>query len=166
MEIFSFLAGFAFVLAVGVGLRILIGLKLNLYFLNREQLWAFKDGVPAREAIEQSIIPITAEAKKTSLWRTISKRKWLEDVDVTLLDDHGRSYTYSIGFHPWFRFYVALKQSKDTETALNGSKLQTGRQHPLRTGDVLKVGDRQFSILITPSQISPDLHRELYDPVK
>ena len=166
MEILSFVAGFVIVLGIGVLARLLVGLRLNLYLLNREQLWSFKEGVPSREAVEQSIIPITAEAKKTSLLRTITKRKWVEDVDITLLDDQGRSYTYRIGFHPWFRFHVVLKQAQDADTAVNGLKLKAGRVHPLRTGDVLKVGDRQFAILVTPSPMSPELHRELYEPVR
>lgn len=145
----SFASGLGVALAVGAVIRVLVGMKLNLFLVNHDS--AVKD---------QSLIPVTTEGKKASFLRTLIRRNWKEDVDITLLDYSGHTYHYRIGYHLWWRFYLVMEGDTEGST-LDGRPVHPGKRHLLRTGAKLVTGDRAFYVLVTPNQLRPDMHKEL-----
>jgi len=147
----SFGSGLSVALVIGAIVRILVGMKLNLFLVNHDS--AVKD---------QSLIPVTTEGKKASFFRTLFKGNWREDVDITLLDYSGHTYHYRIGYHLWWRFYLVMEAEQEG-SLLNGKTMRPGKRHLLRTGSKLTTGDRAFFVLVTPNQARLDMHKELYD---
>lgn len=152
--ILPFIGGLLFALAVGAALRILLGMRLNLFLVNHDTAVG-----------DQSVIPITTELKKSSIFRSLRLGNWREDVEITLMDYQNQSFSFRIGFHIWNRFWAELSRS-DGNAKLGHDKLVTGKRMKLRTGARLEIGDRSFFVLVTPQQMSPDLHKDLYEELK
>lgn len=147
----SFGTGLAMALALGSLARVLLGMKLNLFLVNHDS--AVQD---------QTMIPVTTEGKKTSFIRTLLNGLWREDVDITLTDYSSASFRYRVGYHLWWRFYLVMAEGGDG-SAIDGRPVLPGKRYLLRTGARLKVGDRVFYVLVTPTQMKSDLHKELFE---
>lgn len=146
-----FITGLSTALALGAMFRIFYGMRLNLFLVNDDSTVA-----------DQSLIPITTEGKKRSLINTISNGNWREDVDLTLTDYEGHSYAYRVGYHLWNRFYVMFRGTNpNTQTKIDGRLVKPARRYRLRTGQRLQVGDRVFTVLVTTTQMKPEMHHEL-----
>ncbi|MBY0472454.1 hypothetical protein K2X30_14915 [bacterium] len=143
--IFGFLLAFSF----GAVYRILSGMRMNLYLLSPEAKFA-----------DQGIIPISAENKKSSLKKIIEKKKWKEDLEITLMDYQGRSYRYHIQFHLWNRFHMRLVKA-DGPSQINHRKIVQGKRYSLSNGSTLKIGEREFKIAVTAEQLIKPLHTDL-----
>ncbi len=151
--VLPFTAGISCALAMGAGIRVLLGMRLNLFLVNHDST-----------VQDQSVIPITTEFKKASLFRVLKFGNWREDVDITLMDYQDRSYAFRVSFHVWKRFQLQLIRA-DSQVTLSGLKLNEMQTVPARTGAKLEIGDRLFFILVSPKQMGPDLHRDLYREV-
>lgn len=150
--VLPFAAGLVSAFAAGTALRLLGGMRLNLYLVNRDS--------PLRD---QAIIPITEELRRSSLVRSLRQRRWKENVDITLMDYHDQSYTFRIGYDLWKRYYLeVLDEPAGDEAAarINGKPLAPGKRYSLRTGMKLSAGDRLFAVLVTPKSAAPAVHRE------
>lgn len=140
----SFLLGFLLAAGTGLLVRILVGLRLNLFLINHES-----------HLHDQTIIPITTELKKSSLFRVIFNGNWREDVAITLMDDDSNRYEFEVGFHWWKRFFIYLKSTSGSkDPTVDFVPLREGMKMFLRTGQELRVGDRLFVVLVSASQMS------------
>lgn len=153
MEWSRFLTGLGTAIAAGMLVRVLLGMRLNLFFIN-----------PESKIQDQMLIPITTENKKRSILRSLKLGNWRENVDITLLDLEDRPHTFQIGFHIWNRFHLTLLDGPEG-TDLNRRPLRPGKRYKLRTGDKLRVGNRVFTVLVSPGQLKPELHKELWEPI-
>lgn len=157
---FAFSGGFAVALVIGAIARMLLGLKLNLYFIHREP--------GTHKVTSSSLIPITAPNRKSSIVRSLREGRWREDQDLQLGDYQGRHFTFRIGYHFWYRFYLILETPNpkltprgDACVKLGSRTLKQGKRYPLRSGARLQTGDRAFEIHVTPAQLEDKFHREL-----
>jgi hypothetical protein len=137
----SFALGLAAAMLIGAGLKVIFGIKLNLYLLNTDSTIG-----------DQSVVPLTAELKKGSWWRTLRQKKWREDLEITLMDYNGHAFTYKIKYHLWNGFYLKLK-SASGDTTLDALPMITGKNYFLKTGMELFPGDRKFTVLITTAPL-------------
>lgn len=133
----TFCFGFFSALTLGCLLKILIGMRLNLYLIARDS------GV-----VDQNIIPLTSEMKKRSWWKTLRKKQWQEDIDLTLMDYKGRPSHFQITYHPWKGFSLQLLQTK-VDNFLDQDEIFPKISYYLRTGMSLRCGERNFRILIS-----------------
>lgn len=143
-----FLLGVTVALVLGLLTHLLVGMRLNLFFIS-----------PDSPIEDQNLIPITTALKKASFFRSLRKGLWKERIEITLIDYQNRSFTYRIGYRLFRRFFIVLVKG-DGKTSLNDIELQPFRKYSLRTGSILFVGDRQFNILVTPS-LKTDENRPL-----
>ncbi len=157
--------GVLLLLSVGIGLKILFGIRLKLYLVT-DDLGPESD----------RLIPLTADLRKQSLFRTLRKKSWKEDIDLTLSDYQGTQLRLRINYHLWKGFSVSsqplyqhshLASKKGPENGynensddivplffLNNKVITLGRAHYLKSGMNLKVGDKDFKILITPAPLA------------
>jgi hypothetical protein len=145
----SFLFGLSTALVLGGFLRILFGMRLNLYFIN-----------PDSRQLEESLIPLTSELKKRSLLRTLMKRHWKESIEVTLIDDQGRSSVFHLGYHLWRRYYAVL--TNPSRATVNKRPMKKGKKYFLKTGSELSAGDRTFKIVVTPTAVEKMLRQDFH----
>lgn len=114
-------------------IRVFRGLHLNLYFLNVDS------------SIEgQKIIPVNQYRKRKSLF----KKNWNEDLEVTLSDYKGNNYVYEVKYGLWRHYYFSPKDDK-LVSMLNDKKLIKGTEYNLKNGMNLKVGNRNFKVAVT-----------------
>jgi len=121
--------------------KLILAIQFNLYLLNHDSSIG-----------DQSVVPLTAERKKHSWWRTFRQKKWKEDLDITLMDYEGQAFTYQIKYHLWKGFYLILK-SAPSETRLNDKPILANKKYYLRTGMELVPGNRRFTILVTTAPL-------------
>lgn len=144
-----FIGGFGVALVFGAVARILLGMRLHLQLVNADS--------PVRD---QAVIPVTSENKKgLSLLHTLLTGNWREDVEIVLADHANHHYSFIVGYHLWWRFY--LVSHSDNKVLINHKNLKKMKRYYLKTGQFLKVGDRAFTVLITTSDVRPTLHKEL-----
>lgn len=144
-----FVFGFVTALAIGAAVRVLLGMRLNLQLVNMDS--PFKD---------QSIIPVTSENKKSfSLLHTLLTGNWREDIEIVLADNANKHYSFLVGYHWWWRFYIIPLVSEPV--FLNHKKLAVNKKHYVKTGMHLNVGDRAFTVLISTATVRSTLHKEL-----
>lgn len=136
-SIIAFLSGFILSLGFATILKIIFGIKLNLYLVNNDT-----------SIHDQNIIPITIDLKKQSLWRTLLNSQWKEDVELTLVDYKENRFTYCIGYHLLRGYSLKLNEGSG-HSFLNKTHLHPGKLYFLKTGKSLQVGERQFIVLIT-----------------
>ncbi|MGZ3699814.1 MAG: hypothetical protein ACXWPM_08260 [Bdellovibrionota bacterium] len=146
--ILPFVTGFAIALSVGAAFRIIRGMQMNLFLINSDSPMA-----------EEALIPITAELKKVSLVRSMLKGLWREDVEISLMDQKNRACTFNIGFHIWHRFHLTVLTTSDG-CFIGRKPLMAGKRHYLRNGLIVKVGRRDFKVLVSPNRGANELNRE------
>jgi hypothetical protein len=138
-SIAAFLAGLVAAIALGSIIRIILGMKLNLYLVNDESFVS-----------DQAIIPITSDLKKKYFWKTLLRGKWKENIDLTLMNHEGDSFNFQIGYHLWGRYYISI--DNDIRQAHLGNKaMMPHKKYYLRTGKQLVIGSRAFSVLVSPT---------------
>jgi hypothetical protein len=128
--------------------RVLFGIKLNLYLVD-----------PSTLIQDQLVIPITAELKKRSWWKTLLDQQWKEDLDLRLINHENDVLNLKIKYHLWNGFYL-IPQDKKIHAKLNNNPLESRRRHYLKTGMILTHGDRSFKVLITSTCYEKTLRSE------
>jgi len=141
-QLFHFLIGLMAALTLGSIIWVVVGTRLRLYLVGQDSMIR-----------DQSVIAITAELKKGSTLHSLRNGTWREDVDLTLRDYDERAYQFEIGFSLWLRFFLILRGNGGGEARLRGRRLEINRKHYIRTGDSLRIGDRDFRVLVTPTII-------------
>jgi hypothetical protein len=136
----SFLVGLISVVVIAGALKTVIGMKMNLYLVSKEP-----------DLKSTTVIPLTAELKKRSLWKTILRKDWQEDLELTLADYSNHYFSFLIGYSLWKGFYLMLQ--KQETCFIHQTKMIAGRLYPLRSGVSLHLGDRSFTILVSASPL-------------
>lgn len=142
--------GIAAALGIGTLRRMTRGLQLNLYLVHQE------DGTTDRS--HQSITPVTAPYRRTSVWRSLRQGRWREDQSLRLGDYAGKFFELRVGYSLLRHYYVVAETNG---IKLNRRKLEKGRRVFLQNGDRMATGDRSFEIRITPDQLEVRFSREL-----
>lgn len=148
IAITTFAAGTLTALVLGLGGWILWGFKLRLYLISRDTLHS-----------DQAVIPISAELKKASLWRTVLQGNWREDLEVKLADSSGKMHSFEFGFHPVFRYFVTLK-TPSQDVLLGEARLKHEERAYLKNGMSLQLGSRRFEIWVMPTNPTGRLNNE------
>jgi hypothetical protein len=134
--ILAFASGFVGILLLGALFRFIQGLSKELALKHHP---------------EEGPIPITLEHRRSFSLRTLRDQRWRESVELTLLDDSGKSAVLSFSFHPWWHFRVERLAPQKTEAAaevaLSGRPLMPGKCVSIGRGDQLRVGERTFQVL-------------------
>lgn len=138
---FSFLSGFTLAGLMGLLIKIGIGIKTKLYLVSHEP---YSQG--------RIVIPLTAELKKRTLWKTLLQKDWKEDIELTLGDYKGNSFAFHIHYELLYGFKFTLKAPSEL-VQLNSKKVSTGRAYTLKSGHSLILGDRSFVTLVTTANL-------------
>jgi hypothetical protein len=141
-EIKIFALAISFFTIGSILMKILHGVKLNLYLLNNESL-----------VEDQSVIPLTADIKKRSLWRILTRKNWREDLEITLMDYNAQAFVYQIHYHIWKGFYLQLKNAPPGTARLSGISMNLEVPYYLKSGAMLELGERKFSVLVTAASL-------------
>lgn len=156
----AFLGGFGVALIAGAATRILIGMRLNLYFIHREP--------GTHTSPEASLIPITEPHRKVSLSKTLLQGRWRENQELILGDYSNHAFPFRVGFHLWYRYYLVLlapnlpdSPGAKPSVKLDNKYLRPGRRYPLRTGMRLSTGDREFTVYVSPVSQDTRFARDL-----
>ena len=139
------------ILALGLAslIRVLLGVRLNLYFVHR-----------GNGPEDQMLLAVTAPHKKSSIWKSLTEGRWRENIELTLGDHSGRDYRLLVRFGLWHRFHIQILDGDLAHARLDKKKVEKDRSYFLREGQRLKLGDREFIVHVTPSQMEKRFHRD------
>ncbi len=147
--VLPFTAGLLSALALASGIRVLLGLRLNLYFVHR-----------GNGPEDQMLLAVTAPHKKASLFKALSGGRWKEDVELTIGDHAGRDYKIQVRYGLWHRFHIQVLSGDLAHARIDKKKIELNHRYFLREGQRLKLGDRDFIVHVTPTQIEKRFHRD------
>jgi hypothetical protein len=131
--VINYLNGFLAVIVFLILLRIFLGLRLKLYFINEDS-----------SLTDQSIIPVVYYNKSKSLL----KGNWKEDIELVLTDERGNPFTFNIKFG-LFSHYFVQNNTELENVAFNNKVMTKGKRYYLTNWSKIKVGDRVFKAKIT-----------------
>jgi hypothetical protein len=126
--VINYLNGFLAVIVFLILLRIFLGLRLKLYFINEDS-----------SLTDQSIIPVVYYNKSKSLL----KGNWKEDIELVLTDERGNPFTFNIKFG-LFSHYFVQNNTELENVAFNNKVMTKGKRYYLTNWSKIKVGDRVF----------------------
>jgi hypothetical protein len=150
----QFIVGLAIAATLGAVIRVLVGMRLNLYLISDDTLIR-----------DQAMIPISSDLKRARSLLSLFRGKWRENIEISLTDYQNRTFTYQIEYGLWRRFQIALLPGTRGTTLLAGREMAPGKRYALRTGMKLRIGDRPYTVLVTLASNRHQSFQDLLPPL-
>lgn len=131
------------------------GLRLNLYLVDED------DDLDEKH---KTMFQVTAENKLRSIWKSLLRGLWRENIDITLADHQNRSYIFQIGYRLLTRYSIMPLAYNREAPQLNGRDMKAGQRYVVRSGSILQIGERRFKVMALPTQKALEAEVQMVNP--